>query len=92
MSRISPELINKYLPIGTHVILKNDPHAYMIIAFKYKKNNKTYDYGAVSFPKGYLEYDKMKYFNHEDIENIVHFGPNSNMHREYNKILNNSNK
>ena len=66
----------KYLPIGTVVLLKNGSKTIMItgyLAMKQDSNDKTtFDYSACLFPEGLLSSNQNIVFNHEQI-NIILF-------------------
>lgn len=67
----------KYLPIGTVVLLKEGSKKIMIIGFcaMAKKDDKTiYDYSGCLYPEGLLTSDQTLLFNHNQIEKIYHIG------------------
>lgn len=68
---------NKYLPIGTVVLLKTATKRLMITGYcsaKPEEPNKVYDYVGLLFPEGNLAGDEVALFNHEQIEKISHMG------------------
>lgn len=70
-------MYNKYLPIGTVVMLKNGKKRLMITGFcSVAENDKTkiYDYSGCLYPEGYLKSNQVCLFNHEQIEKIYHLG------------------
>ena len=68
----------KYLPVGTVVMLKGGQKRVMITGFVCKENesNKIYDYCGCLFPEGFISPDKNLLFNHNQIEKIYHMGLN----------------
>lgn len=71
------EIGEKYLPIGTVVLLKNGSKRVMINGFctiDSSKPEKVYDYAGVLFPEGSLSSDQALLFDHEQIDRIDHLG------------------
>lgn len=69
----------KFLPIGTVVLLKGGNKklmvtSYLIFPKKENEEKKIYDYGACTFPEGIIESDYVVGFDHEQIEKIIHLG------------------
>lgn len=67
----------KYLPIGTVVLLKGGTKKVMINGFyavteAYK--DKVFDYRGCPFPEGVLESSGVALFDHEQIQEVVHMG------------------
>lgn len=67
---------DKYLPMGTVVILKNGSKKLMIFGRKQMDTatQKEYDYISYLYPEGNIKKDLAILFNHEDIDTIVHLG------------------
>lgn len=65
---------NKYLPLGSIVIMNGGVKKLMIVtravAAKYDGGMKNFDYGACFYPEG-IAGENLLYFNHEDIFKIV---------------------
>lgn len=81
----------KYLPIGTVCTVKGNTKKVMITGFlktSYNGNLKLYDYIGCVYPEGNLISDKQLAFNHEDIENVDFMGYTSELHNNFNNILN----
>lgn len=81
----------KFLPIGTTVMLKKGTTPVMITSYcVFPKSKKTeiYDYGSCAYPQGILEPDTIHAFNHEDIDKILHMGYETNDSKEVSRILN----
>ena len=81
------EVKEKFLPIGTVVLLKGGKRELMIISYcivpsgeAYDKNGKVdvtdkmFDYGACVYPEGMITSDQLFAFNHDQIEKIVFMG------------------
>ena len=69
--------INKLLPIGSIVLLKNGIKKLMIMGIKQIKtdeNNKEFDYIGVLYPEGFLGNETNFLFNHDDINDIIFTG------------------
>lgn len=67
----------KYLPIGTVVMLKGGTKRAMIIGFcsiADGKKDKIYDYTGCLYPEGVISSDRTLLFDHSQIEKIYHLG------------------
>lgn len=67
----------KFLPLGTVVLLKGGSKRVMITGFcatNMEGNSKIFDYSGCLFPEGFLSSDQTCLFNHEQIEKIYHYG------------------
>lgn len=67
----------KYLPIGTVVMLKDGKKRVMITGFLTIPNNQqniVYDYSGCLYPEGIISSEKTLVFNHNQIKNIYHIG------------------
>lgn len=67
----------KYLPIGTVVMLKGGSKRVMITGFCLVSNDDTntiYDYVGCLYPEGFLSNDESALFNHNQISQIYHMG------------------
>lgn len=69
---------NKYLPLGTVVMLKKGVHKVMIVGYCTVSpelgENKMFDYMACLYPEGIFSLDKMLVFDHDDIDVIHQIG------------------
>ena len=67
---------DKYLPIGTVVMLKGGSKRVMITGFcTYSNDNKTlWDYNGCFYPEGILSSDVICTFNHDQIGKVYHMG------------------
>ena len=67
----------KYLPIGTVVMLKGGTKRAMITGFcsiPSEDESKMYDYSGCIYPEGFLSPDNTLLFNHDQIDKIYHMG------------------
>ncbi len=85
--------MDKYLPIGTIVKLKDSQKkvmitSYLVFSKKMDKDTKIFDYGACGFPEGIVDSNYSLAFNHEQIEKVVHLGLSDDEQKEFNKKLN----
>lgn len=71
------EKFDKYLPIGTVLMLKGGKKRVMITGFcsvAEENKEKTYDYSGCLYPEGYLSANQVCLFDHEQIDKIYHLG------------------
>lgn len=81
----------KYLPIGTVVMLKGGTKRVMITGFctyADKDKSKLYDYSGVLYPEGFIASNQTLLFNHDQIEKIYHMGLIDEEEKEFKKLLN----
>lgn len=65
----------KFLPIGTIVLLKDGQKKIMITGYLPVSKNKTvYDYSACLFPEGIISSSQTAVFNHDQIAEIIQEG------------------
>jgi len=71
----------KFLPIGTVVMLKGGTKRVMITGFcafanEEKKNTerKIWDYSGCLYPEGFISSDQVCLFDHKQIEELYHLG------------------
>lgn len=67
----------KYLPIGTVVILKNGTKRVMITGFCSISNgdkSKIFDYSGCLYPEGFISSNQTLLFNHDQIEKVFYLG------------------
>lgn len=67
----------KYLPIGTVVMLKEGTKRVMITGFcsmAAEDQSVMYDYAGCLYPEGFLSSDQTALFNHDQIATIYHMG------------------
>lgn len=94
------EIGEKFLPIGTIVLLKGGKKELMIMSYCivptgeiYDKNGLVemeetmFDYGGCVYPEGMITSDQLFAFNHEQIEKICYMGYETDKQKEISKIL-----
>ena len=67
----------KYYPIGTVVVLKEGTWPLMIYTRQQmpkQKSDKVYDYVGCLYPQGYVDKKYIVFFEHEDIDKVLHRG------------------
>lgn len=67
----------KYLPVGTVVMLKGGKKRAMITGFcsiSGDDKSKIYDYSGCLYPEGFISSNQTLLFNHEQIEKVYHMG------------------
>ena len=81
---------NKYLPLGTVVILRNAEKRTMIIGYTVvveEKRDKIYDYIGCPYPEVIINLEKTMAFDNEDIEKIYYTGYNNEESEEFHNKL-----
>lgn len=69
--------VEKYLPLGSVVLLKEAKKRIMVIGFMgraQETGDKTFDYIGCLYPEGILSSDKNLMFNHDQIDKIFYLG------------------
>ena len=86
----------KYLPLGTVVILKGATKRLMITGFcavdqgSEENKYKVWDYSGCLYPEGYINSSQICLFDHNQIEKIYHLGlANDEEEKEFKEKLNN---
>lgn len=92
---------DKFLPIGTVVLLKNAKKEIMITSYCIFPNNteikegkevkptkKMYEYGGCIYPEGILDSNIVCAFDHNQIEKICHMGYETDQQKELSRVLN----
>lgn len=67
----------KFLPIGSVVLLNGGTKKLMITGFCSEANDnkgKVYDYSACTYPEGFLTNNQIILFNHDDINQLIYIG------------------
>lgn len=69
-------MIDKYLPVGSVVLLQGGKKRIMIIGRgeRARESGATWDYLACPYPEGFLGEDFAYLFNHEQIERVFFIG------------------
>ena len=84
------EIGEKYLPIGTVVLLNGGTKRAMIIGFccmDQNDNNKMYDYAGCIYPEGMISSDKNILFNHDQIQEVYAFGYSDDEEKQFQERL-----
>jgi len=71
------EIGEKFLPIGTVVLLKGATKRVMISGFCAVEKNggdKVWDYSGCMYPEGFLDSSTTCLFNHDMIQEVCHLG------------------
>lgn len=79
----------KYLPMGSVVILKKGIKKIMIFGRKQRNadTGELYDYIAYLYPEGNIKQDLAILFNHEDIKEVIHVGYVDEDEEKFQKIF-----
>ena len=67
----------KYLPIGSVVLLKEATKRIMVTGYASVSpdtGDKVYDYSGCFFPEGFIDYDEVFVFDHNQIETVCFKG------------------
>ena len=86
----------KYLPIGTVVLLQNGTKKVMINGYCPVTDGKIYDYSGVLYPEGVVDPTKSLIFNHNQIGQIFYMGYQDEEQKEFfiklNELVEKTNK
>lgn len=85
------EKYQKYLPIGTVVLLKGGSKRVMIMGFcsmAESDKTKVYDYTGVLYPEGYLNPNQVCLFDHNQIDKIYCLGLSDEEDKKFKVELN----
>lgn len=80
----------KFLPIGSVVLLKGGTKKAMVTGFcsvVAEDKTKMYDYTGCVYPEGYIDFNQICLFNHEQIEKVFHYGYADEEEVEFKKEL-----
>lgn len=83
-------MLEKLLPIGSVVLLKEGTKKLMIIGIKpvtAEKPDEIYDYIGVLYPEGFLSNEYNFLFNHDDINDVVFTGYNNPEREDFIKAM-----
>lgn len=82
---------DKYLPLGSVVLLRGASKRLMIIGFcSYSTSDvggKMYDYIGCLYPEGIISSEETALFNHEDINKVYYMGYSDKEEKEFKKNL-----
>ena len=67
---------NKFLPIGSVVLLKKGTKLLVVCGYctKTSEDSLVYDYTGIAYPEGIQASDNFIFFNHDDINQILYKG------------------
>ena len=77
----------KYLPLGSVVMLKGGTKRIMITGFCCLNNDKMFDYTGCLYPEGYISADRILLFNHDQIERIYVIGYSDDEEKQFKQTL-----
>ena len=80
----------KYYPIGTVVVLKDGTWPLMIYGRQQtrpKGYDEVYDYVGCLYPQGYIDKKYIVFFQHDDIDKVLHKGMDSSVEYDMEKML-----
>ncbi len=83
-------MLEKLLPIGSVVLLKEATKKLMIIGIKpvtVEKPDEVFDYIGVLYPEGFLSNEYNFLFNHKDINDVVFTGYNNPEREDFIRIF-----
>ena len=84
------EIGEKYLPIGTVVILKGATKRIMITGFASmspETGDKIFDYSGCTYPEGFMNYNEVCVFDHNQIDKVFFKGYSDEEDKEIKKVL-----
>lgn len=83
-------MMEKYLPIGSVVLLKGGKKRIMITGFvpKSPEGNKVFDYSGCLYPEGIISSNENLLFDHDQIEHVYFIGLNDEEERQFKAKLN----
>lgn len=84
------EIGEKYLPIGTVIVLKNATKRIMITGFASmspETGDTVYDYSGCAYPEGFFNYNQVLVFNHDQIDKVYFTGYSDEEAKEFKKVL-----
>lgn len=83
--------MEKYLPIGTVVLLTKAEKRVMITGYfpmiKKETEEEKYDYSGCLFPEGILDINQTLVFNHEQVEYVYYYGLIDEEQKDFMKTL-----
>ncbi len=92
---------DRFLPIGTIVLLKNGKKEIMITSYgvmpegtiivngkEEDGGKKMFEYGGCTYPEGFISPENIICFNHSNIEKVCYMGYETDAFNTFNKGLN----
>lgn len=80
----------KYLPLGSVVLLENGTKRLMITGFCVVPNDdktKVYDYSGCLYPEGVISSEQIALFNHDQIKTIYAIGYSDDEEKQFKEKL-----
>lgn len=80
----------KFLPIGTVVLLKDAEKRIMITGFASmspETGDTIFDYSGCAYPEGFMSYNEVAVFNHSQIDKVYALGFVDDEQTEFMKLL-----
>lgn len=84
------EVIEKYLPLGSVVLLKGGEKRVMITGFASVSpdtGNRIFDYSGCVFPEGFMSYNEVCVFDHSQIDKVFYKGLEDEEQKQFNELL-----
>ena len=88
---MNTDVLKKFLPVGSVVLLRGASKRLMITGFCTKDANDDstmYDYCGCLYPEGIISSDQTALFNHDQIEHVYHLGLSDEEEQEFKAKLN----
>lgn len=85
------EIAERYLPIGSVVLLKGGEKKIMITGFASispDTGDKIFDYSGCIFPEGFISYNQVCVFDHSQINKVFYKGLEDEEQKKFNDLLN----
>lgn len=85
------EIAEKYLPIGSVVLLKGGEKKIMITGFASispDTGDRIFDYSGCIFPEGFISYNQVCVFDHSQINKVFYKGLEDEEQKKFNDLLN----
>lgn len=76
----------KYIPLGSVVRLKDANASVMVTGYAAvdeEEKNKVYDYAGCQYPEGVIDQDELLLFDHNQIDQIIYIGYESEEYKKY---------
>ena len=84
------EIGEKYLPIGSVIVLKNATKRIMITGFASmspETGDTVFDYSGCPYPEGFFNYNQVLVFNHDQIDKVYFKGYSDEEEVKFKKTL-----
>ena len=89
MDEIKFDIEKEFLPVGSVVSVRFNTNKFMIVGFctVAGDSKKMYDYSAVAYPLGLMDFDNVTMFNKEIIKKVHYLGYSDEEEKEFKKTL-----